>query len=369
MKKIAIVTNTSWNIFNFRLALAQALQDDGFCVVAVAPKDEYSHKLQELGIEHYHIDINNKGTNPLEDLKLIWDFYHLYKKLKPDIVLHYTIKPNIYGSIALKFLGIPTVNNISGLGTVFLNNSLSSRVAKWLYGVALKGSKKVFFQNSHDRDLFVELKLASKQQSDLLPGSGIDTERFKPSDDSSSVTQEIKFLFVARLVRDKGLIEYVQTAKSFIDNDRVQFYILGSYYMANPTAITEDQMQDWEASGAIVYLGSTDDVCSVMQQYDCVVLPSYREGLSRVLLEAASLAKPIITTDTPGCREVVDDGVNGYLCKVKDSKSLTLQVEKMVSLSAAQRKEMGRLGREKVVVEFDQQIVIDRYREAITQNS
>jgi len=363
-KTIAIVINTSWNIFNFRLGLLKALQEEGYKIVAIAPRDEYTEKLEALGFEYHNIDINNKGTNPLEDAKLVFAFYKLYKKIAPDVILQYTIKPNIYGSMAAGMLGIPVISNISGLGTVFLNDSLSSKVARFLYKVALKVPKKVFYQNAHDRELFVQSNLVKAEKTELLPGSGIDIEKYKPLKEKQENNNTLRFLFIARLVKDKGLVEYVEAAKQ-ITRSSTEFAILGAFYPGNPTAIKENEMQKWEREGAIKYIGTSDDVMSVISEYDCIVLPSYREGLSRVLLEAASMAKPIITTSVPGCKEVVDDGVNGYLCEVKDADSLAEQMRKMLKLTYEERSEMGRRGREKVVKEFNEKIVIKKYEETI----
>jgi len=365
-KTIAIVINTSWNIYNFRMGLLKALQADGYKIVCIAPRDAYSEKLEALGFEYHDIEINNKGTNPLEDAKLVHAFYKLYKSVAPDVLLQYTIKPNIYGSMAAGMLGIPVISNISGLGTVFLNDSLSSKVAKWLYKIALKVPQKVFYQNAHDRELFIGSKLVKEEKTDLLPGSGIDTETYKPLEQIAREKRTtVKFLFIARLVKDKGLVEYVEAARQFINQDDIEFCILGAYYPGNPTAINEEEMKVWEEEGAVKYLGTSDDVKSLIAECDCVVLPSYREGLSRVLLEAASMAKPIITTNVPGCKEVVDDGGNGYLCEVKDADSLAVQMQKMILLSDEERREMGRKGREKVMREFDEKIVIEKYREVI----
>ena len=361
-KTIAIVINTSWNIYNFRLGLLKALQKEGYKIVAIAPRDEYSKKLEALGFEYHNITINNKGTNPIEELKLIGAFYRLYKKVKPDVLLHYTIKPNIYGTIAAKLAGVPVISNISGLGTVFLNDSLSSKVARLLYKIALRFPEKVFYQNNDDRQLFIDSKLVAEEKTGLLPGSGIDTVKFSPVE-KESPQDGFSFLFIARLVKDKGLLEYVEAARLLKENyPHVHFKMLGAYYPGNPTAVTPDDVAQWEQEKLVEYLGAQSNVASVIAQADCVVLPSYREGLSRVLLEAASMAKPIVTTDVPGCRDVVDDGVNGFLCQVKNAEDLALQMEKMILLEEEERVEMGKRGREKVVEGFDESIVIDRYR-------
>lgn len=365
-KTVAIVLNTSWNIYNFRLGLLLALQEQGYKIVAIAPRDDYSPKLEALGFEYHDITINNKGTNPLEELKLFYAFVKLYKKINPDILLHYTIKPNIYGTIAAGILDIPVISNISGLGTVFLNDGLSSKIAKMLYKIALRIPKKVFFQNNDDKNLFIDMGLVHQDKTDLLPGSGIDTDKFLPVE-SVDDDRPVQFLFIARLVRDKGILEYIKAARVLkAKYPNVEFAILGAFYPGNPTAIAEETLRHWEEEGIVKYLGTSDNVASAIAYATCVVLPSYREGLSRVLLEAASMAKPIITTNVPGCKEVVENGINGFLCQARDSVDLARAMEKMILLPDAQRKEMGRRGREKIVAEFDEKIVIQKYKNILS---
>lgn len=364
-KTIGIVINTSWNVYNFRLGLLKSLQRDGYRIAIIAPHDDYSEKLQALGFEYHNININNKGTNPFEDMKLVWEFYQLYKKIKADISLHYTIKPNIYGTIAARLAGVPVISNISGLGTVFLNNNFSSKVARLLYKIVLRIPEKVFYQNEDDRLLFIDSKLVDKDKTGLLSGSGIDTVKFSPID-IDRVNSSLSFLFIARLVKDKGMMEYVEAARLLkAKYPTVQFFVLGAFYPGNPTAITQEEMAKWQQEGTVKYLGISDDVPLVIAQADCVVLPSYREGMSRVLLEAASMAKPIVTTDVPGCRDIVDDGVNGFLCAVRDAESLAEQMKKMIELGDARRRQMGNKGRQRVIKDFDESIVITSYKEAI----
>jgi len=362
---LAIVINTSWNIYNFRLGLLKALQEEGYHIIAIAPKDEYSEKLEALGIEYYEISMNNKGTNLFEDVQLIWNLYHIYKRLQLDVILQYTIKPNIYGSLAAKMLGIPVLANISGLGTVFLTNRFSSKIAKFLYKVALKRVHRVLFQNSEDRIYFINAKLVKETQTELLPGSGVNTKIFVPREVNKKNDKPC-FLFIARLLRDKGIVEYVEAARILRQNYNIECYVLGAYYDGNPTALMPTDIKEWEEEGIITYLGSSDDVSSHIASVDCVVLPSYREGLSRVLLEAASMAKPIITTNVPGCREVVEDGITGFLCEVKNSVMLAEKMKKMLQLSMLERREMGLKGRRKVLKEFDEKFVIERYKEMLS---
>jgi len=367
-KTVVIAINTTWNIYNFRKGLIKALQKEGYNVVAISPKDEYASKLEEMGCKHYHIDISNKGTNPIDDIKLIFDYYKLFKEIKPSIILGYTIKPNIYGSFASKVANIPIVCNISGLGTVFLNDSISSSIAKYLYKIALKIPKKVFFQNPHDREVFIENRLVDSNKTDILAGSGIDTNHFKPIEVNKN-NDKIKFLLIARLIKDKGIYEYVEAAKIIKDKykEKVKFSIIGAFYEHNPTSIKKKELDRWIQKGLIDYLGTTDNIQEIIAKYDCIVLPSYREGLSRVLLEASAMAKPIITTNVPGCKDIVEDGVNGFLCEVKNSKSLANVIEKFIKLDKVEKKKMGYKGREKAIKDYSEQVVINKYLEVIDE--
>lgn len=365
MAKIVISINTSWNVYNFRWGLIKALQKEGYEIYVVTPRDEYSKKIEEVGIKYIDIFINNKGTNPIEDMKTIYQYYKIYKEIKPDIALHYTIKPNIYGTIGAKLAGVKVVNNISGLGTVFLNDNISSKIARNLYKFALKFSDKVFFQNPNDRELFIKNNLVNENKTELLPGSGINTQKFLPLPKTIK-DNKFKFLFIGRLVRDKGIMEYIDAAKIIKQKYKnIEFQILGHFYLNNPTAITEEELCKWTKKGIVEYLGTSDNVHDIIKESDCIILPSYREGLSRVLLEASSMEKPIITTDTPGCNDVVEHGENGFLCKVKDSKSLVRKIEKMLNLKEEERIQMGKIGRQKVKKEFDETIVINKYIKAI----
>ena len=225
--------------------------------------------------------------------------------------------------------------------------------------------EKIFYQNIHDKELFIKSKFVKEEKTDLLPGSGIDTEKFKPIEKRLNNDTITRFLFIGRLLRDKGLIEYVEASKKINNNENVEFAILGPFYSGNPTAINQSKMKKWQKEGSVKYVGVSDDVKSVIKEYDCIVLPSYREGLSKVLLESASMAKPIITTNVPGCKEVVDDGINGYLCEPRSIEDLANKMIMMLNLSDEERKVMGQAGRAKMIKEFDEKIVIDKYLEAI----
>jgi len=330
--------------------------------------DEYAARLAALGCRYVPMPMDNRGTHPGRDLVLFWRFFRLMRSERPNVFLGYTVKPNVYGSIAARLLGIPVINNIAGLGAVFIKDSWLVKVVRWLYRAALSRSAKVFFQNDDDRQLFIGSGLVRTEVTDLLPGSGIDLNHFTPKLKPTLNTGDSKFRFllIARMLRDKGVGEYVETARLLRQRwPQAEFCLLGFVDVQNPAAISRAEMDAWVAEGVVNYLGVSDDVRIQIATADCVVLPSYREGTPRTLLEAAAMARPIITTDAVGCREVVDDGVNGYLCKVRDALDLAEKMERMLSLSPRQRSEMGQRGRDKMVAEFDEKIIIRKYLVAI----
>ena len=366
--KIVICLNTAWNLVNFRAGLIRALVAAGHEVVAVAPDDKYAAGLKALGCRFVPLHMENGGTNPVQDALLTWRFLRLFAHERPDVYLGYTVKPNVYGSLAAHKLGIPVINNIAGLGAVFIKDGWLVRVVRWLYRTALKRSAKVFFQNPDDRALFIDGGMVRSEVTELLPGSGIDLERFAPLPNPDTNNSKFRFLLIARMLRDKGVGEYVDAARLLRQRwPQAEFCLLGFVDVQNPAAISRAEMDAWVAEGVVNYLGVSDDVRTQLATADCVVLPSYREGTPRTLLEAAAMACPIITTDAVGCREVVDDGVNGYLCKVRDARDLAEKMEQMLSLSPEHRAEMGLRGRTKMVAEFDEQIVIRKYLAAISE--
>jgi glycosyltransferase involved in cell wall biosynthesis len=349
---------------------------EGYEVVAVAPLDDYAARLEELGCRYVPLAMENIGTHPGRDLMLWWRFYRLLRRERPDVYLGYTVKPNVYGSLAAHALGIPVVNNIAGLGVVFIKGSWLTRLVRGLYRLALRRSTHVFFQNEDDRSLFIEGGLVRAEVTDRVPGSGIDLEKFSfvpPNLNHSPAgisnrTERFRFLLIARMLWDKGVGEYVEAARQVhLRWPEAEFCLLGFLDVLNPAAISRTQMKEWEDEGMIRYLGVSDDVRVEIAETDCVVLPSfYREGVPHTLLEAAAMGRPIITTDEVGCREVVDDGLNGYLCKVRDTGDLVQKMEMMLALDAEERAAMGRYGRNKMEQEFDEQIVIDRYLEVVS---
>ena len=390
-----IALNLAWNLVNFRAGLIRALVAEGYEVVAVAPYDEYAPRLDALGCRYVPLPMDNQGTHPGRDLLLLGRFVRLLRRERPAVFLGYTVKPNVYGSLAAHALRIPVVNNIAGLGAVFIRDSLVTRVVRGLYRLALGRSKRVFFQNDEDLRMFVEGGLVRAEVTGRVPGSGIDLTRFAPvalpggRDQGNPVLSHkaslspspspacgggetggggIRFLLIARMLWDKGVGEYVEAARRVKRRyPDAEFGLLGFLDVKNPAAISREQMEEWVAEGVVNYLGVSDDVREQIAQADCVVLPSYREGTPRTLLEAAAMARPLIATDAVGCREVVEDGVNGYLCRVKDADDLAEKMERMIRLSDVERTAMGRRGREKVEREFDERFVIEAYLKVVRE--
>ena len=262
--RVAIVLNTSWNIYNFRTGLIKSLITKGYEVHAIAPRDEYSPKLIDLGCVYHEVKMDSRGANPVKDSLLILELWSIYRNVNPDVILHYTIKPNIYGSFAASFLNIPVINNVCGLGTSFLNENLVSKIALKLYKWAFRTPKLVYFQNTDDLNFFVKNDLIRKEQTDLLPGSGINLERFKPLKPASS--RKFSFLLVSRLILDKGIVEYVD-AINILKSRGVdaEFNLLGSKDPKHRRGISEQIINKWVSNQSINYLGATDDVRPYLQ--------------------------------------------------------------------------------------------------------
>jgi len=362
--RIAIVLNTSWNIYNFRLGLVKALLGNGNEVYAVAPEDEFSVRLVEEGCKFEKVTMDSRGANPVKDFKLIRELYGIYKRIKPDVILHFTIKPNIYGTIAARMLGVPSINNVCGLGTVFLKKNMVSVVAILMYKIAFSFANKIFFQNSEDQELFFKKKLVKRNQADLIPGSGINLEQFMPQEYGKN--RKFTFLLISRMIYDKGILEYVEAIKRLKNRGvDAKFQILGALDFQHKRGIQKELVDSWLDQNIFDYLGRKEDVRPFIKEADCVVLPSYREGIPRTLLEAASMARPIVATNVAGCRQVVENNQNGYLCDIADSEDLADKMFSMYNLPSEERGSMGMRGNQKIRKEFDEKIVIEKYLNSI----
>lgn len=371
MSKASIIlgVNSSWNVINFRMPLIKSLKAAGYRVIIASPKDGWEHEIISSGFEHVPLNVDSQGVNPFADLCLFFRYLVIFAKFRPGYFLGYTIKPNIYGSIAASVFGVSVINNIAGLGSVFISESWRTRLASRMYQIALMRSQKVFFQNPDDLIYFVEQRIVDPAIVDLLPGSGVDLKHFSASGFCASPQKpkaRFRFLLVSRVLIDKGVREFAGAAKIMaIDRPDVEFCILGGYDPKNPNTIPIAEFLEWQSWSNFKYLGATTDVRQHIFDADCIVLPSYREGLPRALLEAAALERPIICTDVPGCREVIDADVTGYLCEVKSVESLVFAMSKILNLDSDLLRAMGESGRKRVEMRFSVDFVVEKYLAAL----
>ncbi len=366
---VLMTVNAAWNIWNFRRPLVRQLLANGHSVTVLAPSDNSVSELESLGCRFVNLEMDAKGLNPIEGLRLRRRMERFFRAEAPDVILSYTIKNNIFGALAAKACGIPFIPNVTGLGTAFLSHGALQYLAEFLYRRAFRSLETVFFQNEDDRELFVVRGLVEKGQTRLLPGSGIDLDYFRPATYPQEGRSPI-FLMISRLLRDKGVVEFVDAARLVKARyPDARFQILGARGAENRTAIPDDLVQSWVEEGLIEYLGTAADVRPNIAEADCVVLPSYREGAPRTLIEAASMARPVIATDVPGCRVVVDGGVSGIFCEARSAQSLADTIVRFMELSRDDRIAMANAGRAKMEREFGERIVLARYLEAMSRVS
>ena len=355
MSKVLFLVNHDVVIYNFRLELVERLLADGHQVVISSPYGERIEDLKALGCEFREIEISRHGMNPAQELKLLKNYIKLLKEVRPDIVLTYTIKPNIYGGIASALRGIPYVANITGLGTAVENGGMVQKLTVLLYKLAFVNVQRVFFQNEENRKFFADRKIAVSKHG-MLPGSGVNLQRFAPLPYPDGETTE--FVFISRIMKEKGADHYLDAAEAIRERyPNTVFHVCGfceEHY--------EARLKDLQERGIIVYHGMVRDIKTVLARTHCTIHPTfYPEGLSNVLLESCACGRPIITTDRSGCREVIDDGINGFVVRQKDSQDLIEKIEKFLQLTPEQRKSMGIAGRRKVEQTFNRQIVVEKY--------
>lgn len=362
--KLIFIGNTAWSMYNFRRPVFEHFLKQGCEVVVASSSDAvYENLLQLMGCRFRSVDMESKGKNPMKDFKTMWQIRCILREERPDICFFYTIKPNVYGGIAATLTGIPFVPVTTGLGYVFLVDNIVSKIAKFLYKMAFRKAVQVWFLNQDDVDAFKQARLVPDDKISVLRGEGIDVGRFELHDNSESLS----FILVARMLWDKGVGEFVESARILKEKyPSVKFKLLGFLGVDNPSAISKEQMDEWVDEGVIDYLGAVNDVRPFLYDSTCVVLPSsYREGIPFSLMEGAAAGKPLIATNGVGCKEVVEDGVTGFLCGLKDVHSLSCCMEKIVQMPEAERRQMGLRGREKMENEFGIRLVIQKYDELV----
>jgi nucleoside-diphosphate-sugar epimerase/glycosyltransferase involved in cell wall biosynthesis len=356
-KKVLFLVNHDVVIYNFRLEIVERLISDGYEVHISSPYGERIDDLTALGAKFHEINMDRHGMNPINELKLLKEYKKLLNEIKPDVILGFTIKPNIYGAIAAKKNSIPFVANITGLGTAVENGGWKQKIFVLLYKYAFTKVQTVFFQNTENRQFFIDNKIAIGKHK-LLPGSGVNLDRFPVREYPDDKNGAVKFAFISRIMKEKGIDYYLAAAKEIKKKyPSAEFHICGFC-----EAEYEGKLSEYNDNGTVIYHGMIRDVAEFLNDIHCVVHPTYYpEGISNVLLEASASGRPIITTDRAGCREVVDDGVNGYMIPCQDGKKLIEAVDKFMKLSIDERKAMGMNGRCKVEKEFNRQIVVKKY--------
>lgn len=369
-KKVIIVANSTWNIYKFRLNLIDKLINEQYDVVVVAPLDEYiEYKEKFPSVRHIPLkNLNRASGNPLRDLRLIVELRNIYKSERPDLIIHYTHKPNIFGGFAVKGINVKSVAVVTGLGYAFIKKGWITKLTERLYAKTNKNHDIVIFENEDDLDFFVSEKLLDSKNGFSVKGCGVDTKVYAPFPNGYKKST-VTFTFIGRLLYDKGIVEFVNAAKTLKKRyPYAEFWVVGELDAGNPSMVEKSKLLDWIDSGYIVYHGFVKDVRPLIAKSDCIVLPSYREGMPRIILEGMSMAKPVITTNTAGCRETVEEGVNGLLVDVKDVSGLSHAMDKIINMSYEDRHRMGQEGRKMVEEEFNSKKIAQNFYEIISNN-
>ena len=361
MNRVAIISNNYIGLACFRSELLKKLISLGYYIDVIAPNDEKVVEIQSIGCNVINVSFNRKGKNPFADIYLAYKYYKLFKKQKPQVVLSYTIKPNLYGGMACQLCGLPQIANITGLGSAVENPGWLQKLTIVLYKIGLRNTRTVFFQNNANME-FCMLHGMVQGNRKLIPGSGVNIQYHTIQEYPQE--SPLKFVFISRLLKEKGIEEYFKAAEIIKGRvPTVEFHIVGWC----EEAYTE-RLRELQDKGIIIYHGPVSDVRPLIGMAHCTVHPSfYPEGMSNVLLESCAAGRPIITTNRPGCGEIVDDGVNGFIVKQQNTEDLVEKLEKFISLPFETKKEMGMAARKKVEREFDRQIVVDAYLKEISE--
>jgi glycosyltransferase involved in cell wall biosynthesis len=373
--KIILFANTDWYLYNFRRSLALALKQQGYELLLISPPGPYGEKLRELGLRWEPVPMDRRSLNPLREARLLAWLVSLFRRERPALVHGFTIKCAVYGSLAARLAGVPArVNAVAGMGYVFTSNDMKARllrpVVRTLMHAALDGrNARLVLQNPDDVALFERAGFVDRSRIRLIPGSGVDCSRFSSRSEVRDATQPLRVLLAARLLWDKGIAEYIAAARQLKAEGRaLHFLLAGDPDPGNPAAVPEVDVRGWVGEGVVEWLGHVDDMPALFASVDVVVLPSYREGLPKGLIEAAACALPLVTTDVPGCREVVSDGVDGLLVPVRDAAALARAIARLQDDPALARR-LGEAARIKALALFDERVVVDAtlavYRELL----
>jgi glycosyltransferase involved in cell wall biosynthesis len=363
MARVLFVANSTWNLQHFRQGIIRELVRRGHAVTTMSPDPEAT-VIDGAAVPHRRCPMHRSSMGVISESITLYRLSRAISDVKPDIAFLFTIKPNIYGSAISRLRRFAAVPNVSGLGTSFLGSSGIRSVVVGLYKLAFSAAARVFFQNPDDRALFVDLGIVRPDKTALLPGSGINLREFAPA----PLPEAPRFLMIARLLGDKGVREFLAAAESVKASiPAASFTLLGALDAANPTALTQDELRTALEAGVVDYVGPAADVRPFIRNASVVVLPSYREGLPRSLLEGAAMGRPLIAADVPGCRELVREGVTGFQCDVRSAESLAAAMERIGRLSHQERANLGANARKMVESEYDERIVISAYVQAVEE--
>ena len=357
MKKILILANHYITIYAFRRELIKRLLDSGYHLTIALPFMSEVSYFTDMGCEIIDTPLERRKTNLVNDVKLIYQYNSIIKTVKPDLILTYTIKPNIYGGLAKRLSNTKIIHTVTGLGSVYIQEMWQKKIVVLLNRLAFKNADVVFFLNDDNKKFYEETKIIStRQYTRVVPGSGVNLEKFRYQE--LNVKSNIRFSFIGRILKDKGIEEFLTAAKQIKSKyEKVEFEVIGFVDEEKYSSM----LDEYEKEGIVKYLGKRDDIPEIMANSTCLVLPSYGEGRGTVLQEAAAIGRPLITCDTYGCRDNVEEGINGYLCKVADVESLFNALEKFINISMDEKKQMGLFSRQKAQREFNRQIVLDAY--------
>lgn len=364
--KIAFTNNILKDTLNFRGNVIKAFLNEGHKITVICPNDKNINiKNFDERLNFIPVEVSRKGKNPFSDLIYCKKLFNIYRKEKFDLIFHYTIKPNIYGNIASHFTKIKSISIIPGLGHLFIKESFATKIVEILYRFSLNYANEVWFLNEDDKKEFLKRKLVKESKIKILSGEGINLEKFKPIKIEKN-DDKVIFLMIARILWEKGFKEYVEAAEILSKKySNLEFQLLGGIDTGNPSGVPEEIVMKYHNNKTINYLGTTNDVPSIISKCDCLVLPSYREGVPRTLMEGAAMEKPLIATNVTGCREIVIDNYNGFLCESQNSKDLANKIEKFLLLSQGEREILGKNGRKLMKEKFEDSLVIKKYYEVI----
>lgn len=366
-KKICLIGNSSWSLLNFRSDLIKSLLNK-YEVFIVAPDREFSKEIENMECQFIFYELNRKSINPFKELKAIWKLSRIFKSYNFDYVLSFNIKPNLYSCIAGSFIGTRVMPNVSGLGSTFLLKGLLPYIIKYLYKLSFKFADHIFFQNKADLEIFIQSKIIFAQSYSVLPGSGINLLNYpKNNQHLLTIKDQYNFTYLGRMIKDKGVQELLQAAKYFDKNSNISFNLYGDFDDNNPSALSLNEIKPY-LSPNIRYHGRTDSVLEVLGKTACVILPSYREGMSRTLLEAAGCGIPLIASDVPGCKEIVIDGYNGFIVAPRDVNSLKIAIQNFIKLKNEKVYQLGSNSRKLVERDFSVEKIISEYNRILMKD-